>query len=256
MTRLQQKLFDKKSLIVFITAGDPDIDTTLDIMRAMAREGVDCIELGMPFSDPIADGPVIQRATARALAQNAGISQIFELVKRFRTEYDTPVVLMGYLNPVLRIGSEHFIQRARAAGVDGLIIADLPYEEGEDLESLCAKYGMALIYILAPELSTERTKAILNASTGFVYCVAQYGTTGSASRQMNGLQSVIESMRPFTDKPIMVGFGISSLDRAAQISRFSDGVIIGSWLIKELEKASDKAGRAAEMVRELKNAIG
>jgi tryptophan synthase alpha chain len=255
MTRLQQKLSDKKSLIVFITAGDPDLDTTLNIMRAMAKEGVDCIELGMPFSDPIADGPVIQRAAARALAQKVGISQIFELVKTFRKEFDTPVVLMGYLNPVLRMGSERFIRQAQTARVDGLIIADLPYEEGEDLESLCAEYDMALIYILAPELSTKRTKAILNASTGFVYCVAQYGTTGSSSGQMNGLESAIESMRPHTDKPIMVGFGISSVEKASEISRFSDGIIIGSWLIKELEKATEKPDQAAEMVRELKNAI-
>lgn len=255
MTRLQKKLSNKKSLIVFITAGDPDMETTLQIMQNMAEEKVDCIELGMPFSDPIADGPVIQRATSRALRQNIRLEDIFRLVRRFRQHYDIPVVLMGYLNPILHMESERFILGAKAAGVDGLVIADLPFEEGEEMEILCKKHDMALIYLLAPELSTRRTGAIVNASTGFIYCIAQYGTTGSESRSIASLQSVVESIRLHTDKPVMVGFGVSSEAKARQICEYADGVVIGSWLIRELEGAMDKPARARDFVRNLKKAM-
>ncbi len=255
MTRLQKKLSDKKSLIVFITAGDPDLETTLQIMKTMAEEKVDCIELGMPFSDPIADGAVIQRATSRALEQKVRLGNIFHLVRRFRQVYDTPIVLMGYLNPILHMKSEPFMLQARAAGVDGLIIADLPFEEGEEMEALCEKYDMALIYLLAPELSTERTRSVVNASTGFIYCIAQYGTTGSETGEPANLQSVVGSIRSYTDKPVMIGFGVSSKEKAGQICKYADGVIIGSWLIRELERATDKPECARDFVKSLKKSI-
>lgn len=261
MNRLEKHFADLKSrgdkaAIFFITAGDPSLDETLDIMLGMAKNGADCIELGMPFSDPIADGPVIQRSTARAMKHNIAIHDILSLVKRFREKSQTPVVMMGYLNPVMRYGAESLIKDCVTAGVDGLIIADLPYEEGEEIEQIAKAHDVSLIYLLAPDIDPKRTEAIVRASSGFVYCVAQYSTTGVENQaEESVLPATIKSLQRMTDLTVALGFGISSLDKARQMSQVADGIIIGSWLIKELEIADNKPVRAGAFVKDVKSVI-
>ena len=247
---------NKKALITFITAGDPDLATTLDIMKALADNGVDIIELGVPFSDPIADGPIIQASTVRALKNKITIHDILKLVTDFRKTHQTPVVLMGYLNPILRFGPKDFFTEMKQAGGDGVIIADLPYEEGEEYEELRKEFDISLIYLLAPETGTDRTKNILKASSGFVYCVAHYGTTGTDEQfDHEAVKSVITSFKKMTQLPLAIGFGVSSVEQAKLFSQFADGVIIGSWLINELQKSDDKAQTAAQFALAVKNSI-
>lgn len=261
MNRLEKHFADLKShgdkaAIFFITAGDPSLDETLEIMLSMAKNGADCIELGMPFSDPIADGPVIQRSTARAMKHHVTIADILKLVKRFREQSQTPVLMMGYLNPVMRYDIEALVEDCVAYGVDGLIIADLPYEEGEEIEAISKKHDVSLIYLLAPDIDPKRTKAIVQASSGFVYCVAQYSTTGVENQsEETVLPETIQSLQNMTDLTVALGFGISSLEKAKHMSNVADGIIIGSWLINELEHADDKAMRAGEFVKDVKERI-
>ena len=245
----------KKAAIYFITAGDPTLSDTLDIMRALADNGADCIELGVPFSDPIADGPIIQESTRRAMEQGVTLGQIFDLVKRFRNESALPVVLMGYLNPILRFGLEKFVIECNVSGVDGLIVADLPYEEGQELEQLTRDHHVNLIYLLAPDIDPLRTEAIVKASSGFIYCVAQYSTTGAAASREYGVSETVKKIKEKSRLPVALGFGISSPEKAREMSRYADGIIIGSWLIKELERAQDKAERAEEFAREIQQII-
>ncbi len=261
MDRLQQHLGglkkqDRKALILYITAGDPDTASTLQVMKALAENGADCIELGMPFSDPVADGPVIQRASARALKNNIRLRDILGIIEKFRQNFDTPVVMMGYLNPLLRYGVETFVGDFAGAGGDGLIIADLPWEEGEEIEGHCRAGGVSCIYLLAPEPGTERTRNILNATSGFVYVVSHYGTTGEDTGPDAQVGPVLDSLRPMTDLPLAVGFGISTPEKAQKMAEKADGIIIGSWLLKELEKAKDRAKAAGEFVRRVKTGIG
>ncbi len=245
----------EKGLILYITAGDPDIDTTLDIMKAMADNGVDCIELGVPFSDPIADGPVIQRASNRALKNNVNIQKILDLVKSFRQTHNTPIVLMGYYNPVYQYGLEAFTKDLNTAGGDGLIMADLPFEESHDLAEQCTKYNISLIQLIAPELENERTQKIIQASQGFLYCVSNYGTTGKGFHASDELKNIIQSVRKSTNIPLAIGFGIASNLDAKAASQIADSVIIGSWLIAKLEKVENKADFAGEFVKTLKSTI-
>jgi tryptophan synthase alpha chain len=250
---LQSK--NEKALILFITAGDPNLDETLKIMESLAKNGADCIELGIPFSDPIADGPVIQQSTSRALKNNVQLGDILAMISKFRQNHDTPIVCMGYFNPILRYGEDKFIKAFHAAGGDGLIIADLPFEEGEEYEKLCKNNGVNLIYLLAPEIGSERTKRILASSSGFVYCVSHYGTTGEGATINSTLGEITKSLRKQTKLPLAVGFGISSLQSAKKVSKDADGIIIGSWLIKELENAGNKQEKAGEFTKSVKQAI-
>lgn len=244
----------KKVLILYITAGDPNMAATLNIMQALAENGVDCIELGIPFSDPMADGPVIQRASARALINKVNLQDILALVKSFRQSHNTPVVLMGYFNTILHYGLAAFIQEYQAAGGDGLIVADLPFEEGEEFEQLCRENNINLIYLLSPEPGTERTRNILAATSGFIYCISHYGITGQHVDN-NQLAEIVQSLKGMTSLPIAVGFGISSLEQAQQAAQIADGVIIGSWLIKEMEQADDKPLLAGKFCKQLKQTI-
>ncbi|MBN1478717.1 tryptophan synthase subunit alpha [candidate division KSB1 bacterium] len=261
MNRLEKhlrevKLRDEKAAIFFITAGDPSLKETFNIMLHLAENGADCIELGMPFSDPIADGPVIQRSTLRALKQNVRLEDILKLVQQFRKKSPAPVVVMGYYNPIIRYGVDRFIQDCVSSGIDGLIIADLPYEEGEDIEKICKENNTSLIYLLAPDIDPKRTRAIVRASSGFIYCVAHYSTTGTHKQNDDKvLPQTIKSLQDMTDLSVALGFGISSLEKAKELSRLADGIIIGSWLIQELESATDKAECAANFVNNVKAAI-
>ena len=260
MNRLQKHLSELKSrrekaAILFITAGDPSLKDSLDIMLSMAENGADCIELGIPFSDPIADGPIIQRSTTRALKNNVTIHDIFMLVKQFRKSCNTPIILMGYYNPLYRYGLEKIAADCAEAGVDGLIVADLPFEEGEELQMIAAKYDVSLIYLLAPDIDPKRTQSIIDASSGFVYCVAQYSTTGTDETTEAVSKETIESLKKMSSLPVNIGFGISSLEKAREISLIADGVIIGSWLLKELESVDNKAEHAGRFVSKVKRAM-
>jgi tryptophan synthase alpha chain len=260
MNRLQNRLAalknnNEKALILYITAGDPDLVSTLNIMNALAENGTDCIELGVPFSDPMADGPIIQRSSQRALQAGFDMDRIFAIIQKFRHNHDTPVVLMGYYNPVLHYGNEKFFDALKNAGGDGVIIADLPYEEGEEVEKICRERELCLIYLLAPEIGSERTRKILDASSGFVYCVSHYGTTGMQNGPAQQMGAVIASLKAMTSLPIAVGFGISNDNIARETSQYADGIIIGSWLIKELENSINKVQTASEFSKHLKNII-
>lgn len=260
MNRIEQhfselKKNNEKALILFLTAGDPSLEATFDIMSALAQNGADCIEIGVPFSDPVADGPVIQRATSRAIQNNVKLDDILTLIAKFRQFYETPLVCMGYFNPIIRYGEENFCQAFHQAGGDGLIIADLPYEEGENMETICRQNDVSLIYLLAPEIGSERTQKILDASSGFVYCVSHFGTTGTNEGPDVHVNQVVRSLKSMTSLPVAVGFGISSLEKAKEMSDETDGIIIGSWLLQELEKTNDKARKAAEFARSAKEAI-
>lgn len=254
MNRLEQQFAQlrrqgKKAQTLFITAGDPDLDSTLGIMQALADNGAHILELGMPFSDPIADGPAIQRSSQRALLNRVHIPEILARVERFRKTHSTPVVLMGYYNPVLRYGVDRFVVDCRLAGVDGVIMADLPYEEADLLAEACRQEELALIFLVAPEMHGDRARKIAGAGSGFIYCVSHYGTTGESNQSADNLEAVIGSLRNVTSLPIQVGFGISSLQAVQEACRFSDGVIIGSWLIRALEEQTDKVGAAGRFAR-------
>ena len=250
----QLKNKNEKALILYITAGDPDMNTTLEIMKSIAANGVDCLELGIPFSDPMADGPVIQRASIRALENNVNVDLIFSMLKKFRADYQTPVVLMGYFNTILRYGMDNFVTAFKKAGGDGLIVADLPWEEGEEFETKCKNQNISLIYLVSPEIGTERTQKILSTTGGFVYCVSHYGTTGGAT-QTEDLDGIIESIKSMTDLPVALGFGISTPQQARKAGELADGIIIGSWLIRELEQTDDKTKVAGQFTKKLKRAI-
>ena len=251
---LQKK--QETAAVFFITAGDPSLEETLEIMKALADNGADVIELGVPFSDPTADGPIIQASTTRALKNGVNIPAIFKLVQEFRKERNTPIVLMGYFNPIMRYGCEAFVTDCRTYGIDGLIIADLPYEEAETMEQLSLDHEISLIYLLAPDIDPQRTAAIAKASTGFIYCVSQYNTTGTVDAAPDQhLADTLATLRKQTDTPLAVGFGISSLERVREIGKIADGVIIGSWLIQELENTTQKAAKAGKFAQQVKSAL-
>lgn len=246
---------NRKALAFFITAGDPDLANTPAIMEALSDNGADVIELGVPFSDPIADGPVIQRSSRRALQQNVHLPEIFKLTNQFRKSHKTPVVLMGYYNPLLRYGLERFVLDCKLHGVDGLIIADLPLEESNELAELTGQEGIALIQLAAPEPGNKRTAAVAAASHGFLYCISHYGATGETQGTAMDMSQIISSLREQTDLPILLGFGIASKDKAVQACQQSDGAIIGSWLIRTLEESADKPMAAGRFVQELRKAV-
>ena len=246
---------NEKAAVFFITAGDPSLEESLAIMQQLAANGADCIELGMPFSDPIADGPIIQRSTARALRQNIALDDILKLVSDFKRFSSTPVVLMGYYNPLYRYGLLKAVQDCADAGVDGLIIADLPFEEGEELQEITEKNNVCLIYLLAPEIDPKRTRKVAAASRGFIYCVAQYSTTGVDDKSGGISVETIKALKRMTDMPVLVGFGISSTEKASVMAESADGIIIGSWLLRELESKKNKAEHAGLFARAIKAAL-
>lgn len=250
----------KKALIPYITAGDPDKAYTVEIMNTLVSAGADIIELGIPFSDPMADGPVIQLACERALANHTSLSDVLNMVAEFRRENaETPVVLMGYLNPVERMGYEVFIEKARAAGVDGLLIVDLPPEESEAFNQLLKANEMDSIYLIAPTTSDARIKQICDASSGYVYYVSVKGVTGSAALDTHSVAEKVSQIKSMSSIPVGVGFGIRDAEAARAVSQISDGVIVGSVLVNiiadnqgSLEAINEKlVGLVGEMRREM-----
>lgn len=234
-TRLRQER--RKALIPFITAGDPEPAATLPLMRALVRSGADLLELGVPFSDPMADGPVIQRSSERALRHGTSLDDVFELVAAFRKENtDTPVILMGYLNPIEVMGYASFARRAQEAGVDGVLIVDLPPEEADALQAELERQGLDQIFLLSPTTGDERLARICTKASGFIYYVSLKGVTGSDRLNLADVAARIAHVRATTSLPVGVGFGIKDADTARAVAAFSDAVIVGSALVERIEQ--------------------
>ena len=249
---------NKKGLIPFITAGDPDPELTLPLMHALVEGGADIIELGVPFSDPMADGPVIQRASERALLKGVGLRDVLEMVKQFRsTNQTTPVVLMGYANPIERMGQEQFIQAASQAGVDGVLVVDYPPEECEYFAENMHKNGMDTIFLLAPTSTDERIAQVGKIATGYVYYVSLKGVTGSGALDLDAVAAMIPRIKKHVNVPVGVGFGIRDGATAKAISSVSDAVVIGSRIIQELENTPREQAVAAvqSFVTGIRNAL-
>lgn len=239
---------NKKGLITFITAGDPSPSLTVPLMHALVEGGVDVIELGVPFSDPMAEGPVIQRACERALKFGIGIKDVIDLVREFRkTNANTPVVLMGYANPIEHMGQCEFIQAAKAAGADGAIVVDYPPEECEDFARAMQENGMDMIFLLAPTSTEERIAQVAKVGSGFSYYVSLKGVTGAGHIDTKEVAERITAVRKHVKLPIGVGFGIRDAATAKSVAAVSDAVVIGSRIIQELENTPQD--KAAETVR-------
>jgi tryptophan synthase alpha chain len=255
MSRIQTAFTHGKAFIGFVTGGDPSIEKTEEFILAMAHAGADLIEIGVPFSDPIAEGPVIQEANIRALAAGATVNKLFDLVKRLRTKIDTPLVFLTYLNPVFHYGYDAFCAAAAAAGLDGLIIPDLPYEESAELRPIAQSHGIDLITLVAPT-SEERIRKIAAGASGFVYVVSSMGVTGVRSEITTDLGSIVGHVKAATNVPTAVGFGINTPEQAARIAQIADGVIVGSAIVRIIAEHGDAAAApVAEYVRAMKAAI-
>ncbi len=263
MNRIDQKFAELKSrgktaLIPFIEAGDPDLRTTLETLLAVAQSGADLIELGIPFSDPMADGPTIQRASERALHKGLSLSSILEVVRQFRRRSEVPLILFGYYNPFFHFGLKRLTQEARNAGADGILCVDLPPEESGELKSWATARGLHMIYLLAPTSDSHRVRLVTREAGGFIYYVSVTGVTGTRSSFEKGLGALVARVRRSTSLPIGVGFGISTPKQAAWVASFADAVVVGSALINIMEKArrrEDKVKRAAAFVASLKRAV-
>lgn len=220
----------KKAFIAFITGGDPDIETTENLVVAMAESGVDIIEIGIPFSDPIAEGIVIQKADERALANGCTIDKLFQMVKRVRTKTNIPLLFMTYINPIFAYGKERFIEKCADCGIDGIIVPDLPFEEKDELADECKKYGVTHIFMIAPT-SKERIEMIAKNAEGFLYCVSSLGVTGVRKIINGNIAETVSQVRKISPVPCVIGFGISTPEQARNMSEISDGIIIGSAIV-------------------------
>lgn len=232
------------ALIPFVTAGDPDLTTTLKIMRAVERGGADGIELGVPFSDPTADGPTIQRSSERAVKRGVTLPQIFQLVRDFRRHSELPVILFGYFNRFFHYGVEKFCQQAAAAGADGVLCVDLPPEESEELKKYTDSQGLDLIFLLSPTSGPDRVRLVARRGRGFIYYVSVTGVTGARRSFDHRLRSQVAQVRRMTSLPVGVGFGISTPQQAAWIAGFADAAVVGSALVEIIEKASGSSAKA------------
>lgn len=253
----QLKQQGRKALIPFITAGDPDPALTVPVMHALVRGGADVVELGVPFSDPMADGPVIQRSSERALAQGVSLSDVIGYVAMFRkTDNTTPVVLMGYANPIEAMGIENFANLAAAAGVDGVLVVDYPPEESHALVALLDARSLDTIFLLAPTTRDTRLKQVGELGRGYLYYVSLKGVTGAANLDVADVAKRIEHIRGFSNLPVGVGFGIRDADTARRVAAVSDAVVIGSRLVEGMAAASDNAPAWAEtFIAEIRQAM-
>ena len=231
MNRISKAIENKKTFIAFITGGDPDIETTEKLIVAMAESGVDIIEIGIPFSDPVAEGIVIQQADERALANGCTVDKLFQMIKRVRTKVDIPLLFMTYINPIFVYGKERFIEKCADCEIDGIIVPDLPFEEKDELEDDCTKHGIYQISMIAPT-SQERIKKIAKNAEGFLYCVSSLGVTGVRSEISGNIIDMISQARKVSSVPCAIGFGISTPKQARDMASLSDGVIIGSAIVK------------------------
>jgi len=251
MSKIGEAFDGKKAFIAFITCGDPDLETTAACVRAAVANGAGLIELGIPFSDPTAEGPVIQGANLRALTGGVTTDKIFDLVKELRRDVKVPMVFMTYANVVFSYGAERFLSACEQIGMDGIILPDLPYEEKEEFLPICRLHGVDLISLIAPT-SKNRIAMIAKEAEGFVYVVSSLGVTGTRSEIKTDLASIVEVIRQNTDVPCAIGFGISTPEQAAKMAGISDGAIVGSAIVKIIEKYGRKAAPyVGEYVREM-----
>jgi len=256
-SRLKKK--NETVLIPYVMAGDPDLATTKSLILEMEKAGCDIIELGAPFSDPLADGPTIQKAALRALKSHTSVGSVLGLVAEVRRESRIPLILMTYYNLIFKYGEERFVHDAATAGLDGIILPDLPPDEAGTLMPLAKKAGIDTIFLLAPTSTDERVKLVSRASQGFIYYVSLTGVTGARAGLPGSVQESLKKIKEATDKPVAVGFGISTPDQAAQVAHWgADGVIVGSALVKVIEENSgspELAAKAAAFVRALKQGV-
>ena len=255
MSRISNTFKKGKAFIAFLTAGDPDLKTTEELVFEMERAGADIVELGIPFSDPIAEGPVIQQADLRALASGTTTNKIFDMVKRIREKSQIPLVFLTYINPVFKYGYDSFFAKCKEVGVDGIIIPDLPFEEQAEVHEFSSKHGIDLVPLVAPT-SEDRIKKIAAAAEGYLYVVSSLGVTGMRSEIKTDLKSIIDVVKETSKVPVAVGFGINTPEQAAKISQIADGVIVGSAIVKIIaENGCDSAKPVGEYVRRMKGAI-
>ena len=255
MNKIRQAFENGKAFIPFITCGDPDVETTMACVREMVKSGADLIELGIPFSDPTAEGPVIQGANLRALTGGVTTDRIFEMVRELRGDVAVPMVFMTYANVVFSYGAERFISTCAGIGIDGLILPDLPFEEKEEFLAVCRAHGVALISLIAPT-SANRVAMIAKEAEGFIYLVSSLGVTGVRSSITTDLGPIIRTIRENTDVPCAVGFGISNPEQAKTMAKEADGVIVGSASGKLIAQyGKDAAAPVGAIVKEMKDAV-
>ena len=255
MSKIASAFQDKKAFIAFITCGDPDLETTAAAVREAVKNGASLIELGIPFSDPTAEGPVIQAASLRALQGGVTTDKIFDLVRELRKDVTVPLVFMTYANVVFSYGADRFLANCKEVGIDGLILPDVQYEEKEEFLEPCRKYGVDLISLIAPT-SEDRIAMIADEAEGFLYIVSSLGVTGTRTEIKTDLASIMEVVRQSTDLPCAIGFGISTPEQAKKMSDLSDGVIVGSAIVKLLAKYGKDAPKyIGEYVRSMTEAM-
>lgn len=248
-------VFKKKAFIPFITAGDPTLDITEQLVYQMAEAGADLIELGIPFSDPVAEGPIIQMADYRALSGGTTTDKIFDMVIKIRKTCDVPIAFMTYVNPIFTYGTERFMKNCKKAGIDALIVPDLPYEERDEIKPYCDEVEITLISMIAPT-SKERISLITKKAEGFIYCVSSMGVTGVRNEISSNVSEMIKQVKKIKDIPCAIGFGISTPDQAAAMAEISDGVIVGSAIVKIVaEYGEDCVPYVKEYVKSIKEAI-
>lgn len=255
MSRIAEAFTKGKAFIPFITCGDPDLETTAKVVRAAVQAGADLIELGIPFSDPTAEGPVIQGANLRALSGGVTTDKVFDLVRELRRDVTVPMVFMTYANVVFSYGGERFIRTCAEIGMDGIILPDLPFEEKEEFAPICKKYGVDLVSLIAPT-SENRIAMIAKESSGFIYIVSSLGVTGVRSEITTDIGAMVKLVKENTNVPCAVGFGISTPEQAKKMAGLSDGAIVGSAIIRMIEKyGREAAGPVGDYVREMKAAV-
>lgn len=255
MSKIKEAFANGKAFIPFITCGDPDLDTTIACVKEMVKNGADLVELGIPFSDPTAEGPVIQAANIRALSGNVTTDKVFDMVRTLRKDVTVPMVFMTYANVVFSYGAKRFISTCAEIGIDGIILPDLPYEEKEEFIDVCHEYKVDLISLIAPT-SENRIAMIAKEAEGFVYLVSSLGVTGTRTNITTDLGSITSVIKSNTDTPVAIGFGISNPETCHKMAAVSDGAIVGSAIVKIVEKyGKDAAPHVGEFVKSMKDAI-
>lgn len=255
MNNISKAFENGKAFIGFVTAGDPDLETSKKIMLEMARAGCDLIEIGIPFSDPIAEGPVIQEADLRSLAGGTTTDKVFALAAELSKEADIPLVFMTYLNVLFKYGYDKFLENAKNSGISGVIVPDLPFEEKKELRSVADKYGIDVISLIAPT-SESRIQMIAKEAKGFIYEVSSLGVTGVRSEIKTDLRAITESIKAVTDIPVAIGFGINTPEQAARVCEYADGVIVGSAIVKIVAQyGKDAPAYVYDYVKSMKDAI-
>jgi len=250
------KAAGRPAMVAYLTAGDPAPEKTVELALALERGGADILELGVPFSDPIADGPVIQRASDRALKVGTTVKRVLALAREIRAKSEMPIVLFSYLNPLLRYGFDQLCKDAVEAGIDGCLFTDLSVEEAEETAEVTARHGLELVFLAAPTSPERRLKLVAEHSSGFVYVVSRTGVTGEQAQIAAGVEELVEKLRALTEKPIAVGFGVSKREHVEALGGYADGVIVGSAFMRVVEEHGQEAGLAAELEKFTKGLTG